>query len=63
MTQVLAYHPETKASVVVGEEALEHHMRLGGWMKQSEWEAQQAAAAAAAEAPAKDSGDAAKKEK
>lgn len=58
---VLAYHPETQAQVVMDEGAL-LHMRMSGWMTQAEYDANQAAAAEAAE-KAKDSGNAAKKEK
>ena len=44
---VLAYHPETQATVVVDDEALVH-MRLSGWLTQAEHDANQAAAAEAA---------------
>jgi len=46
MSDVLAYHPETGATVVVGEEAM-YHLRQSGWLLASEHEANQAAAAAA----------------
>jgi hypothetical protein len=48
---VLAYHPETGHSAVLSEEQLSH-MRLGGWMLKAEYDAQQAAQAAPAEAAA-----------
>jgi len=52
MTDVLAYHPETGATVVVGEEAM-YHLRQSGWLLASEHEANQAAAEQAAAPSAK----------
>lgn len=48
---VVAYHPVTKAQVVVTEDQLAH-MRASGWMLLSEHQENQAAAEAAS-APAK----------
>lgn len=36
MGEVVAYHPETGAEVVVDSEALEHHLRASGWMTREE---------------------------
>jgi hypothetical protein len=51
---VLAYHPETGHSAVLSEEQLDH-MRLGGWMLKAEFDEQQAAKQAAADAAAQSS--------
>lgn len=48
MSAILAYHPGTRAQLVVDDEQL-LHMRVSGWMTQAEWDANQAAAEAAAE--------------
>jgi hypothetical protein len=54
MSAVL-YHPGTQATIVVNPDAVPQY-RLSGWLLRSEWEANQAQAAAAdtpaAEAPA-----------
>jgi hypothetical protein len=47
MSAVLAYHPETRAQLVVDDEQL-LHMRVSGWMTQAEHDENQAAAEAAA---------------
>ena len=44
MSDVLIYHPGTGAQVAVPEEAMPHY-RLSGWLLQSEYDANQAAAA------------------
>ena len=52
MSEVRAYHPGTGGECVVDEEAMPH-LRRSGWLLTSEWEANQAAAAEAADkAPA-----------
>ena len=38
MAEVVAYHPETGAEVVVDSEALEGHLRQSGWMTREEHE-------------------------
>ena len=43
MSAILAYHPGTRAQLVVDDEQL-LHMRVSGWMTQAEWDANQAAA-------------------
>lgn len=42
MSEVVAYHPGTRAEVVVDEEALNSHLRQSGWMTRDEHEELQA---------------------
>lgn len=45
---VLAYHPQTKASLVLDDEQLVH-LRASGWMTQAEHDSNEAEAQAAAD--------------
>ena len=46
MSDVRAYHPETRGEAVVDEEAMPH-LRRSGWLLRSEWDENQASAQAA----------------
>lgn len=54
-----AYHPQTRADVLVDDDAMAH-LRAAGWVLKSEWDEQQAAQAAAEADAAKAAAKAAK---
>ena len=53
MAEIVAYHPETRAEVVVSQEALDQHLRQSGWMTRDEHEEYQARLAERAQAKPK----------
>lgn len=53
MAEVVAYHPETGAEVVVDSETLDGHLRQSGWMTREEYGEYQARLAEREQAAAK----------